>query len=80
MERETEQMSGHNLKKLLDAVDTAYYSDGDHKAVCEVDRRDDTGATNITLIIDGNHCGGGKKLTDALDEYDVPLNGWKTRP
>lgn len=73
-------MSRHNWHNLLDCVDTAYYSDENHKAVIEVMQRDHTGATSVTLFVDGSHYTDGEKLSIALKQHGVSDDGWTTKP
>lgn len=74
-------MVTHNLMRLLSlGVNTSYYRDESHLAVCEVNSQEEN-KLHVSLFVDGQSVGEDRSsLEDCLRENNIKVDGWTTRP
>ena len=75
-------MPTHHLGRLLRlGINTSYYQDESHKAVCELEGENEDKTLRITLFVDGKQIEGlSGRLEDVLSKGGLRVDGWTTKP
>lgn len=74
-------MPTHELGRLIHLVDTAYYQQGNKKAVLEVLGKAEDNRIWISLFVNGSQVSGASgTLGDMLKAQNLNTGGWTTKP